>query len=58
MGIPPAVASRASLTRCYAEMGQFTEGRTLGDEGLQMAEVGAHPEGCDQRSLVGAFLSA
>ena len=25
-------------------MGQFTEGRALGDEGLQMAEVDAHPE--------------
>ena len=44
MGIPPAVTSRAWLARCYAEMGQFTEGRALGDEGLQMAEGGAHPE--------------
>ena len=44
MGMAPAVASRAWLARCYAEMGQFTEGRALGDEGLQMAEVDAHPE--------------
>ena len=44
MGMAPAVASRAWLARCYAEMGQFTEGRALGDEGLQMAEGEAHPE--------------
>ena len=44
MGIPPAVTSHAWLARCYAQMGQFTEGRAVGDEGLQMAEVGAHPE--------------
>jgi class 3 adenylate cyclase/tetratricopeptide (TPR) repeat protein len=44
MGIPPAVTSRAWLARCYAQMGQFTAGRAVGDEGLQMAEVGAHPE--------------
>ena len=43
MGLAPAVAARAWLARCYAEMGQFTEGRVLGDEGLQMAEVDAHP---------------
>jgi tetratricopeptide (TPR) repeat protein len=44
MGIPPAVTSRAWLARCYAQMGQFTAGYAVGDEGLQMAEVGAHPE--------------
>jgi tetratricopeptide (TPR) repeat protein len=44
MGIAPAVAARAWLARCYAELGQFTEGRALGDAGLQMAEGGAHPE--------------
>ena len=44
MGMAPAVTSRAWLARCYAEMGQFTEGRALGDEGLRMAEGEAHPE--------------
>ena len=33
-------ASRAWLAWCHAEMGQFTEGRALGDEALQMAEAG------------------
>ena len=39
----PAVFSRAALTDYHAELGLFAEGRTLGDEGLQMAEAVAHP---------------
>jgi tetratricopeptide (TPR) repeat protein len=39
----PAVLSRALLTLCHAELGTFTEGRTLGNEGLRIAEAVAHP---------------
>ena len=39
----PAVASRALLAACYAELGTFVEGRTLGEEGLQIAEAVDHP---------------
>jgi predicted ATPase len=41
--ILPAVTSRAMLAWCHAELGMFAEGRTLGDEGLRIAEAGAHP---------------
>jgi class 3 adenylate cyclase/tetratricopeptide (TPR) repeat protein len=39
----PAVDSRTTLAHCYAELGMFAEGRTLGEEGLQIAEAAAHP---------------
>jgi tetratricopeptide (TPR) repeat protein len=39
----PAVFSRAWLTSCHAELGMFAEGRSIGDEGLQIAEAVAHP---------------
>jgi tetratricopeptide (TPR) repeat protein len=35
----PAILSRALLATCHAELGLFAEGRTLGDEGLRMAEA-------------------
>jgi class 3 adenylate cyclase/tetratricopeptide (TPR) repeat protein len=38
----PAVLSRADLAWCHAELGTFAEGRTLGDEGLRIAEEVAH----------------
>jgi class 3 adenylate cyclase/tetratricopeptide (TPR) repeat protein len=38
-----AVAARAYLAWCYAELGMFAEGRTLGEEGLRIAEAVAHP---------------
>jgi tetratricopeptide (TPR) repeat protein len=38
----PAVQSRASLAACHAELGTFTEGRALGEEGLRMAEAVDH----------------
>jgi tetratricopeptide (TPR) repeat protein len=38
-----AVASRAYLAWCYAELGAFAEGRTLGEEGLRIAEEVGHP---------------
>jgi tetratricopeptide (TPR) repeat protein len=39
----PAVQSRAWLAVCYAEIGMFAEGRSLGEEGLRIAEAVAHP---------------
>jgi class 3 adenylate cyclase/tetratricopeptide (TPR) repeat protein len=44
-GLPflPAVTSRADLAGCHAELGTFAEGRTLGDEGVRIAEAMAHP---------------
>jgi tetratricopeptide (TPR) repeat protein len=39
----PAVTSRARLAWCHAELGTFAEGRTLGEEGLRIAEAVAHP---------------
>jgi predicted ATPase len=39
----PAVAARALLAECHAELGVFAEGRVLGEEGLQIAEAVAHP---------------
>jgi class 3 adenylate cyclase/tetratricopeptide (TPR) repeat protein len=41
--ILPAVISRAYLAWCHAELGTFAEGRTLGDEGLRIAEAVDHP---------------
>jgi class 3 adenylate cyclase/tetratricopeptide (TPR) repeat protein len=38
----PAVYSRANLAACYAELGTFAEGRTLGEEGLRIAEAVDH----------------
>jgi class 3 adenylate cyclase/tetratricopeptide (TPR) repeat protein len=40
---PPALNSRVFLAWCHAELGTFAEGRTLGEEGLQIAEAVAHP---------------
>jgi len=39
----PAVRTRAYLAVCHAELGTFTEGRVLGDEGLRIAEAATHP---------------
>jgi tetratricopeptide (TPR) repeat protein len=39
----PAVLSRAYLATCNAELSTFAEGRALGEEGLRVAEVVAHP---------------
>ena len=41
--IVPAVSTLAWLAWCHAELGTFTEGRALGDEGLRIAEAVAHP---------------
>jgi class 3 adenylate cyclase/tetratricopeptide (TPR) repeat protein len=39
----PGVQARAFLAACAAELGRFAEGRTLGEEGLQIAEAVEHP---------------
>ena len=39
----PYVQSLAFLAACHAELGTFAEGRSLGEEGLQIAETVAHP---------------
>jgi DNA-binding winged helix-turn-helix (wHTH) protein/class 3 adenylate cyclase/tetratricopeptide (TPR) repeat protein len=39
----PAVFTRAYLAACHAELGTFAEGRSVGDEGLQIAETVDHP---------------
>jgi class 3 adenylate cyclase/tetratricopeptide (TPR) repeat protein len=39
----PAVLSRAALASCHAERGMFAAGLTVGDEGLRIAELVAHP---------------
>jgi tetratricopeptide (TPR) repeat protein len=39
----PAVNSRTVLAWCHAELGMFAEGRSLGDEGLRIAEAVEHP---------------
>jgi tetratricopeptide (TPR) repeat protein len=49
----PAVNSRAWLAVCHAELGTFTEGHILGEEGLRIAEAGAH-----LASLMVAFWGA
>ena len=41
--IMPAVFTRAYLAACYAELGTFAEGRSIEDEGLQIAEAVDHP---------------
>ena len=41
--ILPAVQSRAWFAWCHAEMGTFTEGSALGEEGLRIAEAVDHP---------------
>jgi class 3 adenylate cyclase/tetratricopeptide (TPR) repeat protein len=46
----PAVATHATLAACHAELGLFAEGRTLGEEGLRIAEAAAHAD-----SLMAAY---
>jgi len=38
-----AVDSRAHLSLCHAELGAFTEGLAMAEEGLRVAETGNHP---------------
>jgi tetratricopeptide (TPR) repeat protein len=39
----PAVLSRVTLASCHAERGTFAAGFAIGDEGLRIAEMIAHP---------------
>jgi DNA-binding winged helix-turn-helix (wHTH) protein/tetratricopeptide (TPR) repeat protein len=39
----PAVTSYVRLATCHAELGRFAEGRTFGEEALQIAEAVGHP---------------
>jgi tetratricopeptide (TPR) repeat protein len=41
--ILPAVMCHGWLAACHAELGMFTEGIALGEEGLRIAEAVAHP---------------
>src|SRR5215831_21228571 len=43
LSLLPAVQSRAWLAWCHAELGTFTEGSALGEEGLRIAEAVDHP---------------
>jgi class 3 adenylate cyclase/tetratricopeptide (TPR) repeat protein len=38
----PAVAARALLAECHAELGTFAEGRALGEEGFRIADAVDH----------------
>ena len=42
-GSSVAANSRAMLGRCHAELGAFTEGRALAEDGLRVAETVNHP---------------
>jgi len=39
----PSVTSRERMVRCLAELGEFTEGVRLGEEGMRIAEEIDHP---------------
>jgi len=39
----PAVTSRNYVTRCLAELGGFTEGKSVGEEAVQLAVTAEHP---------------
>jgi tetratricopeptide (TPR) repeat protein len=53
----PAVLSRTFLAWCYAELGTFAEGRTIGEEGLRIAEAVTHPGSLMQASWGIGLLS-
>ena len=53
----PAVTSRTWLAVCHAELGTFAEGRTLGDEGLRIAEAEAQPGSLMLASWGGGLLA-
>jgi class 3 adenylate cyclase/tetratricopeptide (TPR) repeat protein len=46
----PAVLARADLAAVHAELGMFPEGRTVGDDGLRIAEVIGPPASLMQAS--------
>ncbi len=52
----PAVTSRAYLCACLAELGDFAEGISLGDEAIKIAETANHPFSAGQALLNLAVL--
>jgi tetratricopeptide (TPR) repeat protein len=52
----PAVSSRAHLALCHGELGTFTEGIALGEEGHRIAEAVDHPGSLMFASLVVGLL--
>src|SRR5262249_6080975 len=38
-----AATSRAQMSRCFAELGAFTEGLAMAEDGLRLAETVNHP---------------
>jgi tetratricopeptide (TPR) repeat protein len=52
-GLPvfPAVTCRERLVRCLAELGEFSEGIELGEEGVKLAEQMGHPLSLTQMYL-------
>jgi class 3 adenylate cyclase/tetratricopeptide (TPR) repeat protein len=53
----PAVLSRVFLAMAHAALGTFAEGRTIGDEGLRLAETVAHPGSLMMASLGSGLLA-
>jgi predicted ATPase len=54
--ILPAVAARAFLAVCHAELGTFAEGIALGEEGIRIAEGVDHPASLMLASWGGGLL--
>jgi DNA-binding winged helix-turn-helix (wHTH) protein/tetratricopeptide (TPR) repeat protein len=44
----PSVSSNARLAQCFAELGEFPEGRHYGEQALEIAETAAHPFSLNQ----------
>ena len=44
----PAVSSGARLAQCFAELGEFAEGRSYGEQALETATTAAHPFSLNQ----------
>jgi tetratricopeptide (TPR) repeat protein len=56
VAILPAVAARAFLAVCHAELGTFAEGIALGEEGIRIAEGVDHPASLMFASWGGGLL--
>jgi class 3 adenylate cyclase/tetratricopeptide (TPR) repeat protein len=56
IAILPAVAARAFLAGCHAELGTFAEGIALGEEGIRIAEAVDHPTSLMFASWGGGLL--
>jgi len=47
----PSSFSRSFLAWCYAELGNFTEGIAISEQGVRIAEAAAHPFSCGYAHL-------